>query len=59
MTSQERKQYYIELLILGYGLLIVSFLFTLDYNRYNKQCDVIHENAPRPELRCEVYDEKR
>jgi hypothetical protein len=59
MTNKQRKQYYVELLLFGYAAIAFAVAHTLDFaNRY-EQCDVIHENAPRPELMCEVYSEKK
>lgn len=58
--SEHRKQVYKELLAIGYGCIAIVSVHSWDFweLEYEQPCDVIHHNAPKPQLRCEIYDEK-
>jgi hypothetical protein len=48
----------VELLLLGYGFLIIMYLFAnTEVSIESQKCDTIHESAPRPELRCETKND--
>lgn len=58
MTRDQLVHHYQNLLLLSAIPFILVFMHTLDFNYEVRKCDVVHENAPKPELICEIYDEK-
>ena len=52
-VSTSEKDWYKELLCLGYGIVAITYVQTVDFElELKEECKVYHENAPI-ELKCE------